>query len=178
MSTLPTTDATTEIAAALARLRAACRRPGFGHRVTTSVSTLGDRLRCTTVDGPHAFETDLPRALGGDGAAPSPTVLLRTALGACLAISYRMHAATLGVELTAVTVTVDTESALVGMLDPAGGARPGFTRVRYHVDVTSPAPAADVERALDLADRLGPVLDLLTRPTAVDRTVTITAPED
>ena len=57
-----------------------------------------------------------PAALGGTGAAPTPGVLLRAALGSCMAMSYRLRAAKHGVELTSVRVTVEADSELAGML--------------------------------------------------------------
>ena len=166
------TPTTGTIGAALARLRVARRRrPGFGHSVGRSESVLVGPLRCETRDGEALIATDLPAALGGDASAPTPTVLVRAALGSCLAMGYRLRAAELGVELTDVKVTVESESELVGMLDPCAGAPPGFTALRYRVEIDSPAPAADVERVVELADRLSPVLDMLRRPAVIERTV-------
>lgn len=165
------------IAPALERLNTAlANRPGFGHSTRESVSTLVGRLRCTTTEGSARVETDLAPALGGDDTAPSPTTLVRAALGACLAMGYRLRAAELGVELTAVRVTVETESELRGMLDPDADFPPGLTAVRYRVEIESPAPEGEVERIVELGDQLSPVLDMLTRPHAVERTVTIGQP--
>ena len=46
-------------------------------------------------------------------------------------------------------------------------APPGFTEIRYHVEIESPARPSDVERIVDHADRLSPVLDVLTRANTV-----------
>lgn len=167
-------EQTRAIASALARLHdALSSRPGFGRATATSVSTLAGRLRCSTTEGVALIESDLPPALGGEGAAPSPVALARAALGACLAMGYRLHAAELGVELTAVRVTVESESELRGMLDPGAEAPPGFTAVRCHVEIESPAPEEEVRRAVELGDQLSPVLDMLARAHAVERTVSI-----
>jgi uncharacterized OsmC-like protein len=138
------------------------------------VSTLGAGLRCSTCERTHEIDSDLVPALGGDGSAPSPVALLRAALGACLGIGYRMHAAERGVELTSVRVTVESESELRGMLDADACAPPGFTALCYRVEIESPSPAHEVERVVGLADRLSPVLDALTRPQTIQRTVSIT----
>jgi uncharacterized OsmC-like protein len=165
---------TGSIAPALARLHeAVTKRPGFGHSTSTSVSTLVGRLRCSTTERSEHIESDLAPALGGDNAAPSPSALVRAALGACLAMGYRLRAAELGIELTDVRVTVETESELRGMLDPDACVPPGFTAIRYHVEIESPASEDKVERVVELGDRLSPVLDMLTRPHAVTRTVSI-----
>ena len=137
------------------------------------MSTLADGLRCSTEAGAWTIQTDLHPALGGDGSAPSPTVLLSVALGSCLAMRYRMLAAEEGIELSAVRVTVETDSELRGLLQPDAAVPAGFTGVRYRVELDSPAPASDVERVVDLADRLSPVLDALTRANPVQRTLAI-----
>lgn len=169
-----TADTADTVAPALERLHAAiAKKPGFGHSTRTSVTTLAGRIRCSTTEGSASVDTDLAPALGGDAVAPSPTTLVRAALGACLAMGYRLRAAELGIDLTSVRVTVESESELRGMLDPDADVAPGFTAVRYHVEIDSPSPAADVEHVIELGDQLSPVLDILTRPHAVERTVTI-----
>ena len=167
-----TSDGAT-VATALARLHAATGRAGFGRATRTSESTLVGPLRCTSREGAMVIESDLPAALGGGASAPSPAMLVRAALGACLAMGYRLRAAELGVELTAVRVTVHAESELRGMLDPGADVPPGFTDLRYHVAIESSAPQPDVERVVELADRLSPVLDMLTRAHTIEHTVSI-----
>jgi uncharacterized OsmC-like protein len=163
------------IAAALARLRATMgKRPGFGHSTRTAVAVLADGLRCSISEGSSRIESDLAPALGGSGTAPSPSTLVRAALGACLAMGYRMHAAELGVEVASVRVTVESESQLCGMLDPGADEPPGLTAISYHVEIESPATEDEVARVIELGDRLSPVLDMLVRPHAIDRTVSIT----
>lgn len=164
-----------EIAGAIERLeRALATRPGFGVGTARSVTTLDGGLRCTTEDGPWRIEADLPERLGGDGTAPSPSALVRAALGSCMAMSYRLRAARHGVPLRSVRVLVETDAAVAGMLLADSPERPGFNAVRYRVEIDSPAPVADVMRVLDEGDRLSPVLDDLVRPASVERTVAIT----
>jgi len=98
---------------------------------------------------------------------------VRAALANCLVLGYRLRAAELGVELTSVRVTVESESDVRGMLDPTAGVAAGFTALRYHVEVDSPAPAAEIHHLVELADHLSPVLDMLTRAHAIERTVSI-----
>ena len=134
------------------------------------MTTLVDGLRCETEAGGWTIASDLRPALGGEGSAPTPTMLLSAALGACLAMGYQLRAAEHGIELTSVRVTVETDSELCGMLQCDAAAPPGFTEIRYHVEIESPARASDIERIVDLADRLSPVLDALTRANRVQRT--------
>jgi uncharacterized OsmC-like protein len=167
-------EAGKRIADGLQRLNAALdRRHDFGRHTGSSVTTLVDGLHCETEVGGWTIESDLGPAFGGEGAAPTPSILLSSALGACLAMGYQLRAAEDGIELTSVRVTVETDSELCGMLRCDAAVPPGFTAIRYRVDLESPARASDIERIVDRADRLSPVLDALTRVNRVQRTVAI-----
>jgi uncharacterized OsmC-like protein len=162
-------DAAERIATAVRRLEDAVgHRPGFGHSTSTSTTTLVNDLRCVTREGEHRIETDLTAALGGHASGPTPSVLLRAALGSCLAMGYRLRAARHGVPVAAIRVAVETDSAIAGMLDPGSAFPPGFIEVRYRVEIDSSA-AGPVEPLIDEADRLSPVLDALTRVNRVTR---------
>jgi uncharacterized OsmC-like protein len=162
------------IAAALQRLNGTLdRRPDFGRYTVSSVTTLVQGLRCSTEAAGWTIESDLRPAIGGEGSAPTPTVLLSSALGACLAMGYQLRAAEYGVELTSVRVTVETGSDVRGMLQCDAAVTPGFTEIRYRVELESPADTSDLERIVDVADRLSPVLEALKRVNRVERTVSI-----
>lgn len=147
---------------ALERLEAAIgSRPGFGRSRQTSVTTLAEGLRCRTEEHGFAIDTDLAAALGGHGTAMTPSMLLRAALGSCLAMSYRLRAARHGVGLDRIRVVVETDSAIAGMLRTDAEAPAGFTGIRYTVEIESDAPSERIEAIVDEADRLSPVLDAL-----------------
>jgi uncharacterized OsmC-like protein len=166
------------ISTAIERLEVAVeRRSGFGIGTSRSVTTLIDGLRCSTEEGSWQTVSDLPASLGGSGAAPSPGVLLRAALGSCMAMSYRLRAAKHGVAVTSIRVTVEADSEIVGMLRVDASAPPGFTELRYHVDIESPACPDEVMRIVDEGDRLSPLLDVFTRTNSVRRTTSIRSSE-
>ena len=162
------------IATAIERLESAVdRRPGFGVGTSRSVTLSKGQLRCSTEEGRWSLDSDLTPALGGDGSAPTPSTQLRAALGSCMAMSYQLRAAKHGIELTSIKVTVETDSELAGMLSCDSPAPPGYTEIRYHVEIESPAPPAEVARVIDEGDRLSPVLDVFTRANAIRRTTSI-----
>src|SRR4051812_45095996 len=79
------------IADSIERLeRALTNRPGFGVGTWRGVTTLSDGLRCTTEDGRWRIDVDLSDRLGGADSAPSPSALVRAALGSCMAMTYRL----------------------------------------------------------------------------------------
>lgn len=162
------------IAGAIGRLEHAVeQRPGFGVGTSVSVTTMTDGLRCATEEGEFCTRSDLTRALGGEGSEPTPSVLMRAALGSCIAMSYRLRAARHGIELGSVRVTIEADSEIAGMLSCDASAPPGYTELRYHVDVESPASPDDVMRIIDEGDRLSPLLDVFTRANLAHRTTSI-----
>jgi uncharacterized OsmC-like protein len=165
------------LSAALDRLEnAVTKRPSVGIGTERSISTITDGLSCTSEEGAYRFETDLPDSMGGDGSGPSPGVLGRAALGSCLAMCYQMRAARLDVELTSLSVEVDADFDVLGMLSMESTARPGYSEVRYHVRVESPAAEADILRVLDEGDALSPYRDVFSARTPMTRTVSIQSP--
>jgi uncharacterized OsmC-like protein len=164
------------IATAIDRLESALsRRADFGQSTNHSVTTLREGLCCSTEEGSWNIDSDLPQSLGGTGSAPSPGVLVRAALGSCLAMMYQLRAAKHGVELTSIRVVVEADSEIAGMLLCDTASPAGYTAIRYHVDIETPAPNADVLRVIDEADQLSPLLDVFTRANTVQRTTSIRA---
>jgi len=167
----------TSLGAALDRLEdAVTKRQSLGTGTERSISTITDGLRCTTEEGDFRFQTDLPDSMGGDGSGPSPGVLGRAALGSCLAMCYQMRAARLGVEMASVSVEIEADFDVAGMLSMEATARPGYSEVRYHVRVESSAAEADIIRVLDEGDLLSPYRDVFSAETPMTRTVSIGRP--
>ena len=155
---------------------AVTKHPSLGIGTEHSISTVTRGLRCTSEEGAFRFETDLPETMGGEGSGPSPGVLGRAALGSCLAMGYQMRAARLGVDLATVSVEIEADFDVVGMLSMEAAARPGYSEVRYHVSVESSAPEADILRVLDEGDMLSPYRDVFSAETPMKRTVSIQSP--
>lgn len=86
---------------------------------TDSVATarVEDGLRIR-VDGPNGevLTTDMPAAVGGSGAAPSPGWFLRAAVAACVTSLAVMRAAQLGIQGFSCEVEVDSHSDDRGIL--------------------------------------------------------------
>lgn len=155
---------------------AVTRHRSLGIGTERSISTITRGLRCTSEEGAFRFETDLPDSIGGEGSGPTPGVLGRAALGSCLAMCYQMRAARLGVDLASVTVEIQADFDLAGMLSMESTARPGYSEVRYHVSVESSAPEAEILRVLDEGDTLSPYRDVFSAQTPLKRTVSIQMP--
>lgn len=171
----PPDDLDQRIGQALTRLEDAIgRKPGFGRSTSVATTRLVDGLRCVSYDGDHQIGADLGPALGGYGTGPTPSALVRAALGSCLAMGYRLRAARHGVPVASIRVEVETDSSISGMIDPGSAFPPGFLQVRYCVDIESSAPGEQVEAMIEEGDRLSPVLDVVAGASPVSRVLSIT----
>lgn len=142
-------------------------------RYTDSPATAKiDGLR-STVSGPDgaSLVSDMPAGVGGAASAPTPGWLMRAALASCDATVIAMRAATEGVTLDTLEVTVDGESDDRGLLGidneiPAG---PLHTRVRVRIGASGVDPDK-LREIVEWADQHSPVGDAIRRavPTTVE----------
>ena len=116
----------------------------------------------------HQVLTDSPPDLLGFDLGPSSPELALGALGSCLAHSWLIHAARLGVVLDHVEVTVQ------GHIDQRAGERGHEATLRepqgitYTVHVQGEASDEDLRRVHAAVDRLCPILNLLRNPQAIE----------
>lgn len=140
-------------------------------RYTDSVAraTLGESLR-VDVEGPHGerLVTDMPGGVGGLAEHPTPGWLFRAAMASCVASTVAMEAAKEEIDLTDLSVEVDSESDDRGILgmDPDTHVGPHSMRIR----IQASAGDVDPQRLRDVvaagAARC-PVCDAAKRATQV-----------
>jgi uncharacterized OsmC-like protein len=97
-------------------------RPSAAKKPSASATAVWQRgLRCE-IDGPDGEKaiTDMPSAMGGDGADPSPGWLLRASMAACTATAIAMRAAMRGIDLRLLEVSVHSEWDARGMVGIPG----------------------------------------------------------
>jgi uncharacterized OsmC-like protein len=118
---------------------------------SAAVATLegGLKVRVAAPDG-REIETDMPQGVGGEDSAPSPGWLFRAALAACDTTFIAMRAAMLGVELTDVEVTIDSESNDHGILGIDESVPAGPLSVRTRIKVA--AKNADTQGVRELVE--------------------------
>lgn len=126
----------TEIADAIGKAVSHLRVNPDEARYTDSaaVARLQDGLlvRVTDPSG-RSVTTDMSAGVGGRDTVPSPGWLFRAALAACDTTLIAMRAAMLGITLTEVEVTIDSESNDYGILGIDESVPPGPLSIRTRV---------------------------------------------
>lgn len=132
-----------------------------------------DRGLVVTVTDPkgRTITTDMVSGVGGTDTAPSPGWLFRAALAACDTTLIAMRAAMLGVELTKVEVTIDSESDDQGILGIDESIPAGPLSIRTRVKVSANELGVEELRELvEWAVQHCPVCDAAKRavPTTLE----------
>jgi uncharacterized OsmC-like protein len=127
------------------------KRPAAGRSTSAISARVENGLRCAVAEGDHTLIADMPEAMGGDEAGPTPGFYARAGLASCIAIGIKMTAVREGHMLDRVEVRVETDfddAALFGLGDAVAG--PLETRIVVWAVAGMSAAALDalVERAL------------------------------
>lgn len=146
--------ATEEIRSAIERnVKAITLRPAIAQNTAVTIVRLRDGLACDIEEGPWRLVAGMAEKFGGTSDGPTPGVFGRAALGSCLAVGYAMWAARLGVRIDALDIEIHADYDARGELGVSDDVRPGYTRIRYVVHVSSPNSEEEILRWLDTADR-------------------------
>ncbi len=116
------------------------------------------------------FRADWPLAAGGRDSGPSPGELVLAALGSCVASTYVSQAATSGVDIDELEVTLEAQVDFRGRFELAA-VRPGLGGVKATVAVRSAADDALLEALGEAVRRTSPVFDTLANPVPIELSV-------
>lgn len=133
-----------------------------------ATATLEEGLRFR-VEGPKGdVTTDMSKTVGGGATAPTPGWLMRAALASCDATAVAMEAAREGVELTDLTVTVESETDFRGVLGVDDTVRPGPRAVRVRIRLAAADAGEDQLREIvRRAESRSPVGDAVARAVSI-----------
>jgi uncharacterized OsmC-like protein len=128
----------------------------------TAILEGGLRFR---VEGPKGnVTTDMSESVGGGATAPTPAWLQRAALASCDASLVAMEAARDGVELTDLTVTVDSDSDFRGVLGVDDTVQPRPLAIRVRIQIAAADATEDqLREVVQRAESRSPVRDALER---------------
>jgi uncharacterized OsmC-like protein len=141
----------------------------------TAVREEGLRFR---VEGPKgALTSDMSESVGGGASAPTPGWLLRASLAACDATLVAMDAARAGIELSDLTVSVESDSDFRGVLGVDGGAHPGPLAIRTRIELAAPdATEEQLREIVQRAEERSPVHDALVREVSMSTELETVSP--
>jgi uncharacterized OsmC-like protein len=149
--------------------------PEHGRLTLGASGGLVEGVRCTATAREHTLDVDEPMMIGGTDVGPNPVELVLAALGTCQAITYRVWAAILGIQLDDVRFETQGDIDLNGLFGLSEGTRPGLTRVHHHVVLTGPEREERYRELAAAVDRHCPVLDIVANAVTVDRDVEVQA---
>ncbi|WP_019176621.1 OsmC family protein [Methanomassiliicoccus luminyensis] len=112
-------------------------------------------------DEPFVVPSDQPSVLMGSDEAPNAVTMLMHALASSLSVSIVYHAATRGINIEKLSISMEGDVDLHGFLGLSQEVRPGFQDVRVEVDLKSDASRAQAEELLRYAQKVSPVVDTL-----------------
>lgn len=147
------------------------RDPKLGMGSFETVTEWRDGAQAITRARSFTLQTDEPAPLGGKDEHIDPMELLLAALGACLTIGWVTHARLRGVEFHKLKVTVQAPFDLRGYLALDPNVRPGFSALRYLVEVETDADDVVIEQIRAAAEKGSPMLDNILNPTPINGTV-------
>jgi len=137
-------------------------KPSFGLGVGYSTVKIVDGLSCEISEGDWKLKTDMAEQVGGSASAPSPGVLGRAAFGSCLATAYMMWASKLNIVIDSLEINVEADYNDGGLFGTINDF-PGYSEVRYQVNIKSPHSQEEINTLLDKADKHSPYLDVFSR---------------
>ncbi len=109
----------------------------------------------------HKWVVDEPAILGGTDEGPNPVELVLGGLASCVGVLVSLYAPAHNVELKDFQVFVEGDLDLDGFQELAA-VRPGFSDIRYKVEIQTDSPETNVDSLLKHIDRICPVKDTLS----------------
>ena len=144
---------------AIERLTAAISAdPSKARTRSAATARITEGLKCE-VTGPRSERvlTDMPPAIGGSASAPNPGWLLRAAMASCAATVIATRAAKLGVSLSTLEVTVESEADQRGLLGLDDSISAGLGAWRTKVRISGDAEPQALRELVAWADAHSPV---------------------
>ena len=129
--------------------------------------TVGDGPTALGEAGPFSLDTDRPTAAGGGGLGFNGGQLLYLSIAACWSNDLYREAATMGIELDGVEITVDGDF-------PARGS--GSTPISVEVVVRSSAPEARVRDLIAEVERVAEIPRAIRDATAITVNASVERP--
>jgi uncharacterized OsmC-like protein len=152
-------------------------RDGMGIGTAITKVNVKEGLTCEISEGDWKLIADMPDKWGGNNLGPNPGFFGRGALGSCITIGYMRWAAKMGIQIDELEVEVHADYNTRGELG-FDKIHPGYNKVKYIVNIVSPAPKVDIIKMMDMADKYSSYIDHFVRPIELEREVNLNEEKD
>ena len=116
---------------------------------------------------PMTFDHDEPPVILGENRGVNPVEYAMAATAGCVTTTFVVNAAARGIKLDSVSVELEGEIDVRGLLNLSDEVRNGYEQIRMKFHVESDAPAEEIEELLHYAKNRSPVFDVITNPVPV-----------
>lgn len=128
------------------------RQPQLAQNTYKGTATIEDGFICNFTQGEQSIVIDMPKALGGDEAGPTPGFLARASIAGCVSMGIKQEAVKEGLVIDSVSVGIEMDFADgVPLGFGEDSAAPLETRFFIRIDTNSPESemVALVDRVLE-----------------------------
>lgn len=134
----------------------------------TTVSDYYGACKTHTRSKPHVFTKDEPPVLLGNDKGANPVEYLLAGLAGCVTTSLVAHAAARGVKIDSIESKIEGDIDLQGLLQIDEKVNPGYQGINISFKIESDAPKETLQELIEIAKKLSPVANTVSRPTPVN----------
>jgi len=116
---------------------------------------------------PFVYETDMPFVLNGTNTAPNPPEFLLHSLASCMTTSMMMLATAKGIEVDAVTISIEGDLNLNGFLGLDSCVLKEYGKIKVSIEVEGDLTDDEREELLMLSKQ-SPIYNTILNPVAID----------
>ena len=116
---------------------------------------------------PLFLEADEPAALLGTDLAPNAGEAALHALSSCMSVTYAYSAAMMGIDITSLSLELETDTDLRGFMELDESIRPGLSQIRVKVNLECNGTPKQIQELHAQVLRTSPIYDTLRNPVDI-----------
>lgn len=113
------------------------------------------------------FDADHPEQFSADDNGASPTEIVLAALASCLTAGVATVASNRGIQLNAVSATLEGDMDVRGVLGVDPDVRNGYSGIKVTYSIDADASPEDIKALVAQSQKRSAVYDIITNPTTV-----------
>ncbi len=151
--------------------KAVTMRPAVGQYTHKNTASITNGTHCHVQDKHFEILTDVPPSIGGNGGAPTPGALVRSALTSCTAIGIKLWAARANIDIDYLEVRLEGDVDARGEMGVDDDIAAGFLGLRLIIFVRSDAPRKEIEAIINQSKKYSPLFDIFSRDQNIQTTL-------